>query len=55
MDSIRIFLVEDHQIVREGLRRMLELSPDMIVVGEASNGQEALLKVPQIAPDIALE
>ena len=54
MDSIRIFLVEDHQIVREGLRRMLELSPDMIVVGEASNGQEALLKVPQIAPDIVI-
>ena len=54
MDTIRIFLVEDHQIVREGLRRMLELSPDIIVVGEASNGQEALQQVPQVAPDIVI-
>ena len=51
MDTIRIMLVEDHQIVREGLRRMLELSPDMLVVAEASSGEEALgklVEVPQI-------
>ena len=47
-------LVEDHQIVREGLRRMLELSPDMLVVAEASSGEEALGKLEQASPDIVI-
>ena len=54
METVRIMLVEDHQIVREGLRRMLELSPDMLVVGEASNGEEALEQIADISPDIII-
>ena len=54
MDTIRIMLVEDHQIVREGLRRMLELSPDMLVVAEASSGEEALGKLVEVSPDIVI-
>lgn len=54
MDTVRILLVEDHQIVREGLRRILELEPDIRVVGEAANGQEALALIESLSPDIVL-
>ena len=54
MNRISILLVEDHQIVREGLRRMLELEPDMQVVGEANNGAEALARMDELAPDIVI-
>lgn len=54
MDSIRIMLVEDHQVVREGLRRMLEMEDDMKIVAEASNGQEALAWVKTLAPEVIL-
>jgi len=54
MGIIRIMVVEDHQIVREGLRRMLELEPDMRVVAEASNADEAIRQVQTIDPDIIL-
>jgi len=42
MGGIRILLVDDHQVVREGLRRMLELEDDIEVVGEAANVEDAL-------------
>ena len=42
MDAIRVLLVDDHQVVREGLRRMLELESDLQIVGEASNAKEVL-------------
>lgn len=54
MDKIRIMLVDDHQVVREGLRRMLELEPDMEVVAEAANGQEALSLARAFSPEIVL-
>ena len=54
MDVIRIMLVEDHQIVREGLRRILELEPDMRVVAEASNADQAIDQVHTIEPDMIL-
>ena len=54
MKTIRILLVEDHQIVQEGLRRMLEMETDIQVVGEAGNGEEALACIDECAPDIVI-
>ncbi|MFC1935571.1 response regulator [Chloroflexota bacterium] len=54
MDAIRIMLVDDHQVVREGLRRMLELEQDMKVIAEASSGQEALAQARALSPEIVL-
>ena len=54
MDAIRILLVDDHQVVREGLRRMLELEADFQVVGEAANDKEVFTQVELCSPDIIL-
>ena len=54
MNSIRILVVDDHQVVREGLRHMLQLESDMEVVGEASNAKETLAQVESLSPDIIL-
>ena len=54
MDVIRIMMVDDHQIVREGLGRMLELEPDMRVVAEASNADEAISQARVVDPDVII-
>ncbi len=54
MDAIRIFLVDDHQVVREGLRRMLELEADFQVVGEATEAKEVLTQVDLLSPQVIL-
>ena len=54
MDAIRILLVDDHQVVREGLRRMLELEEDIRVVGEAANARETLTQVELLSPEVIL-
>ncbi len=54
MDTIRILVVDDHQVVREGLRHMLELEADMEVVGEAGNAKEALTQVESLSPEVIL-
>ena len=51
---IRLVLVDDQRVVRQGLCRRLALEPDMSVVGEASNGREAMTLVQQLTPDIVL-
>ncbi len=51
---IRLLLVDDHEVVRTGLRTFLELQPDMVVVGEAATGEQALALVPRVAADIVL-
>jgi NarL family two-component system response regulator LiaR len=51
---IRVLLVDDHALVRAGLRTFLQLQPDMAVVGEASSGEQALALVAGLAPDIVL-
>ncbi|MGH3935225.1 MAG: response regulator [Pseudonocardiaceae bacterium] len=53
-DLIRLLLVDDHEMVRTGLRTFLELQEDMEVVGEASNGEQALALVAATRPDIVL-
>jgi DNA-binding NarL/FixJ family response regulator len=52
--SKRILLVEDHAIVREGLRSLLEKQPDMEVVGEAEDGRKALELVKELSPEIVI-
>ena len=52
--TVRIVLADDHPIVREGLRTVLETQADFEVVAEAANGEEALQFVTQLAPDILL-
>jgi len=51
---IRILLADDHVVVRAGIRQFLELSPDLQVVAEASNGQEACELLKQFNPDVAV-
>jgi DNA-binding NarL/FixJ family response regulator len=52
--KIRIFLVDDHQIVRDGIKALLLESTDISIVGEASNGKELLSNVENAKPDIIL-
>jgi two-component system, NarL family, response regulator LiaR len=51
---IRVLIVDDHQMVRQGLRTFLELQEDILVLGEASDGQAAVDMVRQLAPDVVL-
>ncbi len=52
--STRILLIDDHAIMRQGLRRLLEREADMEVVAEAANGQDGLRLVRQHAPDVVV-
>jgi two-component system, NarL family, response regulator DevR len=54
MASIRLLIVDDHEVVRLGLRAAFELEPDINVVGEASDGAEALAKMSVLAPQLIL-
>jgi DNA-binding NarL/FixJ family response regulator len=51
---IRVALVDDQMLVRQGVRGLLELVPDIEVVGEGSDGEEALEMVPELKPDVLL-
>lgn len=54
MRKIRLFLVDDHAVVRDGLFLLLNAQSDMIVIGEAAEGNEALSKIPQVKPDVVI-
>jgi DNA-binding NarL/FixJ family response regulator len=54
VNTIRVLIVDDHTLVRDGIKALLALATDIEVVGEASNGQEALEKVKELAPDVVL-
>jgi len=51
---IRVLVVDDHAILRDGLRSLLDRQQDIVVVGEASSGEEALAQIGSLAPDIVL-
>ena len=51
---IRVFLVDDHEIVRRGLRDLLEQEDDITVVGEAGSASEARVRIPAVEPDVAV-
>lgn len=54
MDQIRVLLVDDHTLLRQGLRNMLELNKNIVVVGEASEGDEAVRKTKELIPEVVL-
>ncbi len=54
METIHILIADDHPIVREGLRALIATEPGMIVVGEAKDGDEAVLKACSLQPDVIL-
>lgn len=54
MPNIRVLIADDHRIVRQGLRHVCELAGDLIVVGEAEDGQEAIKLTRQLQPDVIL-
>ena len=51
---IRVFLLDDHEIVRRGIKELLESEPDIVVVGESGLAQEAARRIPALRPDVAI-
>lgn len=54
MDNVRILLVEDHVVVRQGTRQLLECEHDLDVVGEAGDGEEAVKLATELKPDVVI-
>jgi two-component system, NarL family, response regulator NreC len=52
--KLKVFLADDHGILREGLKKLIDAEPDMITVGEASEGSEAVAGVARLLPDILI-
>ena len=53
--TVRVFLLDDHEVVRRGLRDLLEAEDDFEVVGEAGTAEEAYGRIPATTPDVADE
>ena len=53
-DAIRVFLLDDHEVVRQGLRFLLEQQGDIVVVGESGSAVEATARIPALRPDVAV-
>jgi len=52
--AVKILIADDHEIVREGIRRVLEARPEWQICGEACNGQEAVRMARELAPDVII-
>lgn len=52
--SVRVFLLDDHEVVRRGIRDLLSTNEDVTVVGEAATAEEALRRIPATEPDVAV-
>jgi two-component system, NarL family, response regulator DevR len=53
-DPIRVYLLDDHEVVRRGLRDLLESEGDIVVVGESGSAVEATARIPALRPDVAV-
>lgn len=54
MSKIRILIVDDHAVLRAGIRALLEMHPDLEVVGETGDGQQAIARTRELQPDVVL-
>ncbi len=54
MPETRVFLLDDHEVVRRGVRELLEAEEDLVVVGEAGTAEQALARIPPTHPDVAV-
>lgn len=52
--AVKILIADDHEIVRQGIRRVLEAKPEWEICGEAANGQEAVRLAQELTPDIII-
>ena len=52
--AVKILIADDHEIVRQGIRRVLEVKPEWEICGEAANGQEAVRMAQELSPDIII-
>jgi DNA-binding NarL/FixJ family response regulator len=52
--TITVFLADDHTLVREGLRLIIETQPDMEIIGDAANGRDAVIQIRDLCPDVAV-
>jgi DNA-binding NarL/FixJ family response regulator len=53
-EPIRVYLLDDHEIVRRGIRELLEADGDIVVVGESGSAAEATRRIPALRPDVAI-
>src|SRR5688500_16266808 len=53
-ESVRVVLVDDHEVLRVGLRALLATTPDIVVVGDCSNGREAVTLAERLTPDVVV-
>ena len=53
-DRIRVYLLDDHEVVRQGIRALLERSGDIDVVGESGSAEDAVSRIPALRPDVAI-
>nr|WP_321404955.1 response regulator transcription factor [uncultured Desulfobacter sp.] len=54
MNGIKILIVDDHEAIREGLKVILQLEPDFLIVGEAEDGEQAITLAQALAPDVII-
>ena len=54
MSNVRIMLADDHELMRDGLRLLIDQQPDMEIVGEAENGETAVALAQRLKPDVVL-
>lgn len=54
MDPIRVFLLDDHEVIRRGIRDLLEDEDDFVIVGESGLAEEARRRIPALRPDVAI-
>jgi two-component system response regulator DevR len=53
-EPIRVFLLDDHELVRRGIKDLLESEPDIVVIGESGLAEEAARRIPALRPDVAI-